>query len=492
MIIIKQYLFLLQMGNTRYVLVRYLLLAATAVVLIEGQFPKACVNIDSLKKRECCPVPRGFKEPCGRDGKRGDCGELTVRTWSATYDHFNTKHKLDDRHDWPRGVFRRSCKCRGNFTGYDCSKCEYGYYGNECNQRKVLIRKNFAQLSRGEQDKFMMYMNMTRYVKSDYLVTTAFYQEINDAINNGSDPTGLFTNVSIHELFVWLHYYTTKRDTVLPDKTVIPFMDFAHQGQGFPTWHRLYLLAWERALQEMSGDEDYAIPFWDWTESEKCEICSEELLGNTSSNGDVVGKYFEDWLTICYPLETNGTNNSNLCDPNAKTGKLKRSPAGMQKQMNGLNMTLPTKKEVAFALRFETYDLPPFSEESSCSFRNLLEGYANTTSGYRVAPVYFALHNVVHLVLGGAMATVPAASNDPIFLLHHCFVDRILEKWLRKYKKDASALSATEAPIGHNRVDVMVPFFPVYTHEEFFSESFSFGYDFEEVDRDGMKIVSSN
>ena len=72
-------------------------------------------------------------------------------------------------------------------------------------------------------------------------------------------------------------------------------MDFAHEGQGFPTCHRLYLLAWERALQEMSGDENYAIPFWDWTESEKCEICSEELLGNTSSNGNVVGKYFEKY-----------------------------------------------------------------------------------------------------------------------------------------------------------------------------------------------------
>ena len=323
-------------------------------------------------------------------------------------------------------------------------------------------------------------------------MTTAFYQEINDAINNGRDPTGLFTDVSIHELFVWLHYYTTKRDTVLPDKTVMPFMDFAHEGQGFPTWHRLYLLTWERALQEMSGDEDYAIPFWDWTESEKCEICSEELLGKTSSNGDVVGKYFEDWVTICYPLEANATNNTNLCDPNIKTGKLKRSPAGMHKQINGLNMTLPTKNEVAFALRFEAYDLPPFSEESSCSFRNLLEGYANTTSGYRVAPVFSTMHNVVHLVLGGTMASVPAASNDPIFLLHHCFVDRILEKWLRKYKKDASVLSATEAPIGHNKGDVMVPFFPVYTHEEFFSESFSFGYDFEEVDKDGMLIVSSN
>ncbi|KAJ7384690.1 hypothetical protein OS493_020271 [Desmophyllum pertusum] len=83
------------------------------------------------------------------------------------------------------------------------------------------------------------------------------------------------------------------------------------------------------------------------------------------------------------------------------------------------------------------------------------------------------------------MGLVPSAPNDPIFVLHHCFVDRILEKWLRKYKKDASVLSATEAPIGHNRDDVIVPMFPVYTHEEFFSESFSFGYDFEGIDKDG-------
>ena len=470
------------MGHTRYALVRFLLLIAAPIVLVEGQFPKVCVNIDSLKKKECCPVPPGFKEPCGKDGQRGDCGELTVRKWSATYNHFNTKHELDDRHDWPRGIFKKGCKCRANFAGYDCSKCKYGYYGNECKEKKVRTRKNFAHLSREEKDKFMMYMNMSRYVESDYLVSTSFYLEINDTVNNGGDPTRLFTNVSVHEFFVWLHYYTANRKTVLPDNTVMPHTDFAHQGQGFPTWHRLYLLAWERALQEMSGDKDYTIPFWDWTESEKCEICSEDLLGNTSSNGDVVGKYFEDWKTICYPPGMNATNNSKLCDPNVKTGKLKRSPS-VRKHANGLNMSFPTKKEVAFALRFETYDLPPFSKESSCSFRNLLEGYANTTSGY---PVFFTLHNIVHLVLGGTMASVPASSNDPIFPLHHCFVDRILEKWLRKYKKDASALSATEAPIGHNRADVIVPLFPVYTHEELFLESFSYGYDFEEVDKDGM------
>ena len=467
------------------VLVGYIVLV-TVSVSVKGQFPKACVNSESLKKRKCCPVPPGLKEPCGKDGSRGECGEIIVRKWSVTYDHFNTKDVLDDRHNWPKGVFERSCKCRANYAGYDCSKCKYGYHGKECNQRKVLIRKSFANLSPEEQDKFMMYMNMSRFVKSDYMLTTAFYQDINETINNGSDPTLLFTNVSIHEFFVWLHYYTTNRNTVLPDKTKMPFMDFGHRGQGFPTWHRLYLLAWERALQDLSGDENYTIPFWDWTASEKCEICSDKLLGNVSSNGDVVGKYFAEWTTICYPGGTNVTDDTKLCDPSVSTGKLKRSP-GQNKQFNGFHPAVfPTKKEVEFVLGFETFDLPPFSRESSCSFRNLLEGYANTTSGYRLAPGFSTVHNIVHIALGGAMGTVEASSNDPIFLLHHCFVDRIFEKWLRKFQKDASALSATEAPIGHNRGDVIVPMFPVYTHEELFSESFSFGYDFEGVDKDGM------
>ena len=83
------------------------------------------------------------------------------------------------------------------------------------------------------------------------------------------------------------------------------------------------------------------------------------------------------------------------------------------------------------------------------------------------------------------MKDVPAASNDPIFPLHHSFVDRIFEKWLRKFKKDASVLSKLDAPIGHNKNDVIVPLFPLYTHEEIFRKSLDFGYEYEDVDKEG-------
>ena len=125
-------------------------------------------------------------------------------------------------------------------------------------------------------------------------------------------------------------------------------------------------------------------------------------------------------------------------------------------------MAFPTKEELNFALRFETFDLPPYGKESSCNFRNILEGYVSTKTGYRLPNVH-TLHNQVHIVVGGAMGDVSSASNDFIFPLHHSFVDRIYEKWLRKFNKDASVLSTYNAPIRHNKDNVIVTLYPVYT-----------------------------
>ena len=78
-------------------------------------------------------------------------------------------------------------------------------------------------------------------------------------------------------------------------------------------------------------------------------------------------------------------------------------------------MTFPTKEEVNFALRFETFDLPPYGKESICSSKNILEGYASTKTGYRLPNVH-TLHNQVHIVVGGVMGDVSSAQTTPSFL----------------------------------------------------------------------------
>ena len=334
----------------------------------------------------------------------------------------------------------------------------------------------------------MRYINMSRYYISNYVVTLTPYEEINKTVMAKRDPTALFHNISNYDLFVWMHYYAA-RDTIKPHNITWKDIDFAHDGQGFPTWHRLYMLAWERTLQEIGNDENFAVPYWDWTGSKtQCDpaICSEELLGVTNqADGTVKGKYFDNWYVICTSEQTYSL--TKMCDPTNKEPGLKRRTEKEKEDKvrnEGYTMTFPTTEEVNFALRFETFDLPPYGKESSCNSKNILEGYASTKTGYRLPNVH-TLHNQVHIVVGGVMGDVPSASNDPIFPLHHSFVDRIYEKWLRKFNKDASVLSSYDAPIGHNKDDVIVPLYPVYTHQQMFKKSFEFGYDYEDVDGNG-------
>ena len=112
-------------------------------------------------------------------------------------------------------------------------------------------------------------------------------------------------------------------------------------------------------------------------------------------------------------------------------------------------MTFPTKEEVNFALRFETFDQPPYGKESSCNLQNILQGYASTKTGYHLPNVQTFWHNQVHIVVGCIF-----------FPLHHSFVDRIYEKWLHKFNKNASVPSTYNAPIGHNKDNVIVPLYP--------------------------------
>ena len=465
-----------------------LVLVAVTFPWTEGQFPRICTTLDSLKNKECCPVPKGFAAPCGSDGNRGTCQELIIRDWNFKYSHYQPFQEDDDRHDWPHALYHRTCKCNSNFAGYDCSKCEFGYYGSNCTQKKILTRKNFLKLSDEEKDRYMRYINMSKYFVSDYVVTMTFYKDIDRTVMAGRDPRTLFYNVSNYDLFAWIHYYSA-RDTIYPHNITRADIDFAHDGQGFPTWHRLYMLAWERTLQEIGNDEDFALPYWDWTgNAERCDpaICSEELLGVTNqSDGIVNGKYFTNWTVICTREQTNHL--IEMCDPtNRRPGLERITDKEKEEKVKELGyvMTFPTKNEVNFALRFATFDLPPYSKESSCNFKNILEGYASTKTGYRLPNVH-TLHNQVHIAIGGDMGDVPSASNDPIFPLHHSFVDRIYEKWLRKFNKDASVLSTYDAPIGHNKEDVIVPMFPLYTHQQMFKKSFEFGYDYEDVDENG-------
>lgn len=79
---------------------------------------------------------------------------------------------------------------------------------------------------------FFIIFVFCRYVDSEYVVTTSSYQQIQDQIAGRGDPTGLFSNITTFELFVWIHHFTVLKN-VPPDNNMEAGSDFAHEGQGF-------------------------------------------------------------------------------------------------------------------------------------------------------------------------------------------------------------------------------------------------------------------
>ena len=73
------------------------------------------------------------------------------------------------------------------------------------------------------------------------------------------------------------------------------------------------------------------------------------------------------------------------------------------------------------------------------------------------------------------MWDVAASPNDPIFINHHAMIDCIFEVWMKQHP-DANYPKDDQINNGHKADDYIVPFLPLYTHEEMFKNPQNFGY----------------
>ena len=77
------------------------------------------------------------------------------------------------------------------------------------------------------------------------------------------------------------------------------------------------------------------------------------------------------------------------------------------------------------------------------------------------------------------MADVAASPNDPLFINHHSMVDCIFEEWLKAHPDAEYPPNVPEELKGHQKNGYIVPFFPLFTHNQLFKKAEEFGYSCE-------------
>jgi len=441
------------------------------------QFPRPCANSEGLRTKECCPVWEGDGSPCGHKSGRGKCGDVRV---SLAEDSKSYPYKgKDDREKWPTEFFNRTCNCFGRYGGFDCGECMFGYYGPECNEYQNHIRKDVMKLSAEEKKKLVDYFDQAKTtINPDYVIATATREEMGP---NGENPQ--FVDASTVDLFAWIHYYVT-HPTYLPDGKVWQGIDFAHAASAFPIWHRVELLFFENEIKKMTKDNSFTLPYWDWRGKKECDVCTDDLMGGpdpTCPNLISPGSPFSKWQTVCSKPD-DYIKDRKLC-PVTPEGPLLRNPGG-----NAQWQRLPTEAEVELMMAVKQYDTAPFSRNSELSFRNILEGWVSALTGKPVTGEVY-MHSLVHNFLNGTMSIIESTANDPMFFLHHCMIDSLMERWLRKHLPSYEDYPESNAPIGHNYGYHMVPFMPIYRNIEYLlSKNLGYEYDYLQdlaiVDRD--------
>ena len=244
-----------------------------------------------------------------------------------------------------------------------------------------------------------------------------------------------------YDAFVRRHMQAMMAET--PPNAPTTDRNTAHRGPAFLPWHRASLLELANALRSVDPLID-DLPYWRWQDDaalygnpRNSPLWTTNYLGpdgNPSQGDRVLTGPFANWKALVYNTSTGRfrqRSNRGLIR------RLGRDPQGMT--------TLPAGPDVTDLWtnpNYQKYDASPW-DETTMSFRNRVEGwYAGS-----------ALHNQVHLYVGGDML-VGTSPNDPVFWLNHCNVDGIWTAWQSKYGIN-SYLPSSGGPTGHNLDDRM-------------------------------------
>lgn len=177
------------------------------------------------------------------------------------------------------------------------------------------------------------------------------------------NATAWFNLAGIHE------FGDDETNIPLPIKTLF------HQCHRAPSlfflWHRAYVSAMERLLQDSIQDPTFRIPYWDWY-----------------IDPSIPAIFRDEWLDA---------------------EQTKKNPLFVRDRNEGVNAGEPI-----WTPQIRTN----YQNDNFRAFQNQLSG---------------AEHGIIHVAIGTGsnMGQTTTAARDPIFWLHHANIDRLLPAWLK-------------------------------------------------------------
>ena len=232
---------------------------------------------------------------------------------------------------------------------------------------------------------------------------------------------------------------------------MLHLFDCPHGNWWFLVWHRAYLGWLEVTLRDLSGDPEFALPYWDWTKTPRVPAAMfDDVLD--PNNGAFIATFdqfkaqFEPVVTSVYAsFSTAQKDVLALRQPfDTAAGFWSVMPAVFfnQPSARGLTLTNPdldsdTKATVAIntvrsALRTRLF-AGSGDPQQPAGFQS---GKAANHSADSVQGILESgPHNNVHGAMGGGGGAFMAqfySPVDPIFFLHHGNLDRLWDVWARR------------------------------------------------------------
>ena len=149
----------------------------------------------------------------------------------------------------------------------------------------------------------------------------------------------------------------------------------------FLPWHRAFVLYFEAIVRQISGNDEFSLPYWDYTTD---AVIPEEFR---QRNDPVYGSLF------------------------------------VENRNAGVNQGTPID-QIGVPFPDGAFNLDSLKEN------DYLEDPSGVPQGFN-AKLNSELHGFVHVKVGTRtnMGRIPYAARDPIFWLHHCNIDRIWAAW---------------------------------------------------------------